>query len=182
MIRQAGNLPKRQVDGRLLHIHASGPFDHGWNAVPAIAGAHFQHGYVIGRDNGVEVERPAAIAQGVANGLDVLDDTRLIRLRDIGRQAVPGDHEAAQMLVGNGDEGDTAVHKDGIATDFGAVDELATVWVNGKKVGGHNEPPDLGWDKPFTVDVTNGSTTAVEDLTVSVYGFIRKRPHVAHSY
>jgi hypothetical protein len=38
---------------------------------------------------------------------------------------------------------------------FGAVDELATVWVNGKKVGGHNEPPDIGWDKPFTVDVTS---------------------------
>jgi hypothetical protein len=38
---------------------------------------------------------------------------------------------------------------------FGAVDELATVWVNGKKVGGHYEPPDTGWDKPFTVDVTS---------------------------
>ena len=37
---------------------------------------------------------------------------------------------------------------------FGAVDELATVWVNGKKVGGHDEPPDIGWDKPFGVDVT----------------------------
>ena len=34
----------------------------------------------------------------------------------------------------------------------------------------------------ITVDVTNGATTAVEDLTVSVYGFIRKRPHVAHGY
>jgi hypothetical protein len=30
--------------------------------------------------------------------------------------------------------------------------------------------------------VTNGATTAVEDLTVAVYGFIRKRPHVHHGY
>jgi len=37
---------------------------------------------------------------------------------------------------------------------FGAVDEVATVWVNGKRVGSHDEPPDEGWDKRFAVDVT----------------------------
>jgi len=37
---------------------------------------------------------------------------------------------------------------------FGAVDEQATVWVNGRKVGAHTEPPDIGWDERFAVDVT----------------------------
>ncbi len=37
---------------------------------------------------------------------------------------------------------------------FGAVDEVATVWVNGVKAGVHNEPPDLGWEKRFSIDVT----------------------------
>lgn len=37
---------------------------------------------------------------------------------------------------------------------FGAVDETATVWVNGVRAGAHREPPDIGWDKRFAVDVT----------------------------
>ena len=37
---------------------------------------------------------------------------------------------------------------------FGAVDETATVWVNGEEAGGHYEHPDLGWDKRFGIDVT----------------------------
>jgi hypothetical protein len=50
---------------------------------------------------------------------------------------------------------------------FGAVDEQATVWVNGKKVGGHNEPPDLGWDKRFAVDVT-GALKPGQPNTIAV--------------
>jgi formylglycine-generating enzyme required for sulfatase activity len=37
---------------------------------------------------------------------------------------------------------------------FGAVDDQAVVWVNGVKVGSHEEPPDAGWDKRFPIDVT----------------------------
>jgi len=37
---------------------------------------------------------------------------------------------------------------------FGAIDETATVWVNGGKVGGHHEPPDIGWTQRFAVPVT----------------------------
>ncbi len=37
---------------------------------------------------------------------------------------------------------------------FGAVDETAKVWVNGKLAGGHDEGADFGWDKRFAVDVT----------------------------
>jgi hypothetical protein len=36
---------------------------------------------------------------------------------------------------------------------FGAVDEIAWVWVNGIYVGQHDLGPE-GWDKPFTLDVT----------------------------
>lgn len=37
---------------------------------------------------------------------------------------------------------------------FGAVDETAIVWVNGVKVGSHEEPPDIGWDERFSIEVT----------------------------
>lgn len=38
---------------------------------------------------------------------------------------------------------------------FGAVDEQAVVWVNGRKAGEHLESPDIGWDKRFAVEVTD---------------------------
>lgn len=37
---------------------------------------------------------------------------------------------------------------------FGAVDETATVWVNGVEAGGHYEQPDIGWTQRFPIDVT----------------------------
>jgi hypothetical protein len=37
---------------------------------------------------------------------------------------------------------------------FGAVDETATVWVNGVKAGVHDEGADFGWDKRFPIKVT----------------------------
>lgn len=37
---------------------------------------------------------------------------------------------------------------------FGAVDETATVWINGVAAGGHREHPNLGWEKRFPIDVT----------------------------
>ena len=37
---------------------------------------------------------------------------------------------------------------------FGAVDETAVVWVNGIKAGVHQEPPEIGWNQPFAIDVT----------------------------
>ncbi|NCO41114.1 MAG: hypothetical protein COY42_15130 [Armatimonadetes bacterium CG_4_10_14_0_8_um_filter_66_14] len=50
---------------------------------------------------------------------------------------------------------------------FGAVDEQATVWVNGAKVGVHTEPPDLGWDKRFSAEVT-GRLRPGEQNTIAV--------------
>jgi beta-glucuronidase len=50
---------------------------------------------------------------------------------------------------------------------FGAVDETATVWVNGVKAGAHDEPPDFGWDKRFAIDVT-GKLKLGELNTVAV--------------
>lgn len=48
---------------------------------------------------------------------------------------------------------------------FGAVDEVATVWVNGLRAGGHHEPADVGWEKRFPIDVTGklkvGATNTV---------------------
>ena len=124
MMRQAGCHSKRKVDGRLLHINTRSPLDHVRNAVPAIAGAHFKHGDAVGRDNGIEVEWPAAISQGDTYGLDLLDYTLLVGLRDIGRQTVPGNHKASQMLVGDGDEGNTSVDEYCIAADFGPRNKL----------------------------------------------------------
>ncbi|MBI2302621.1 MAG: beta galactosidase jelly roll domain-containing protein [Armatimonadetes bacterium] len=72
-----------------------------------------------------------------------------------------------------------------VALWFGAVDELATVWVNGVKVGGHDEPPDLGWDKRFMVDITQAvkagavNTVAVKVSNTSLAGGIWKSVKLA---
>jgi hypothetical protein len=50
---------------------------------------------------------------------------------------------------------------------FGAVDELATVWVNGVRAGAHTEAPDVGWDKRFSIDVT-GKLRLAEPNTIAV--------------
>jgi len=50
---------------------------------------------------------------------------------------------------------------------FGAVDELATVWVNGALAGAHKEAPDVGWDKRFPIDVT-GKLKLGEPNTIAV--------------
>jgi len=50
---------------------------------------------------------------------------------------------------------------------FGAVDETATVWVNGVKAGSHQEPPDIGWDKRFAIEVT-GRLRPGEPNTIAV--------------
>jgi hypothetical protein len=55
---------------------------------------------------------------------------------------------------------------------FGAVDEIAWVWINGTYVGQHDLGPE-GWDKPFALDVTqalkwgqrNQITVRVHDST-----------------
>jgi hypothetical protein len=68
---------------------------------------------------------------------------------------------------------------------FGAVDETATVWVNGVKVGAHDEPPDFGWDKRFSVDVTGRlkpgqlNTIAVKVGNSSLAGGIWKSAKLA---
>jgi hypothetical protein len=46
---------------------------------------------------------------------------------------------------------------------FGAVDESAWVWVNGQKVGEHDEG-EAGWDKRFSMDVTNALRPAQRNL------------------
>ena len=51
---------------------------------------------------------------------------------------------------------------------FGAVDECAWVWVNGTYVGQHDIGPE-GWDKPFTLDVTDAVLWDAENqITVRV--------------
>jgi beta-galactosidase/beta-glucuronidase len=68
---------------------------------------------------------------------------------------------------------------------FGAVDELATVWVNGRLAGKHHEAPDLGWDKRFPVDVTDllqpaqPNTIAVKVKNTSLAGGIWKSVRLA---
>jgi len=52
---------------------------------------------------------------------------------------------------------------------FGAVDECAWVWLNGIYVGQHDIGPE-GWDKPFTLDVTNEVKWQAENqITVRVF-------------
>ena len=51
---------------------------------------------------------------------------------------------------------------------FGAVDESAWVWLNGKYVGQHDIGP-AGWDRPFDLDITNEVKWGGENqLTVRV--------------
>lgn len=51
---------------------------------------------------------------------------------------------------------------------FGAVDETAWVWLNGKYAGQHDVGP-LGWDKPFELDITQEILWDAESvLTVRV--------------
>ena len=50
---------------------------------------------------------------------------------------------------------------------FGAADEAARVWVNGKLVGEHDIGADIGWDKRFPIDVT-GAIKPGEMNTIAV--------------
>ena len=51
---------------------------------------------------------------------------------------------------------------------FGAVDESAWIWLNGKYVGQHDIGP-AGWDRPFDLDITNEVKWGGENqLTVRV--------------
>jgi len=61
---------------------------------------------------------------------------------------------------------------------FGAVDEMAWVWVNGQFAGEHNEGP-MGWDKRFSVDVgkfvrRGKNVIAVKVIDTSLAGGIWK--------
>ena len=52
---------------------------------------------------------------------------------------------------------------------FGAADEVAHVWVNGRLAGAHDLGPE-GWDKRFTIDITNQMKGGRENLiAVRVY-------------
>lgn len=52
---------------------------------------------------------------------------------------------------------------------FGAVDGDAVVYVNGKKVGGHKlESNGTGWDRPFSIDVTDAIQPKQNNITVQV--------------
>ncbi|NCO35439.1 MAG: hypothetical protein AUJ92_14140 [Armatimonadetes bacterium CG2_30_59_28] len=52
---------------------------------------------------------------------------------------------------------------------FGAVDEIAWVWINGRYVGQHDLGTE-GWDKPFTLDVTKELKWGEKNqITVRVY-------------
>jgi hypothetical protein len=68
---------------------------------------------------------------------------------------------------------------------FGAVDEIATVWVNGVKAGAHTEPPDIGWDKRFSIEVTGKlkpgerNTLAVQVSNTTLAGGIWKSVKLA---
>ncbi len=50
---------------------------------------------------------------------------------------------------------------------FGAVDDRATVWVNGREAGGHYEHPDMAWEKRFSIDVT-GMLIPGQENTIAV--------------
>lgn len=57
----------------------------------------------------------------------------------------------------------------GVELAFGGVDEVAWVWVNGKYAGQHDLGTD-GWDKPFTIDVSNEVVWGAKNqITVRVY-------------
>jgi hypothetical protein len=51
---------------------------------------------------------------------------------------------------------------------FGAADESATVYLNGKKIGAH-DVGEIGWDEPFSLDVTGALKPGENQLTVRVF-------------
>ncbi|HTL30970.1 MAG TPA: hypothetical protein VL282_17195, partial [Tepidisphaeraceae bacterium] len=51
---------------------------------------------------------------------------------------------------------------------FGAVDEDAQVWLNGKKIGAH-ELGELGWDEVFEFDVTPLLHAGDNEVAVRVF-------------
>ena len=56
---------------------------------------------------------------------------------------------------------------------FGAVDEVAWVWINGQYVGQHDLGPE-GWDKPFSLDVTAELKWGQQNqITVRVYDSVQ---------
>ena len=68
---------------------------------------------------------------------------------------------------------------------FGAVDEQAVVWVNGRKAGEYIEPPDIGWDKRFPIDVSGmimpgaTNTVAVKVINTTLAGGMWKSVRLA---
>lgn len=57
----------------------------------------------------------------------------------------------------------------GVEIEFGAVDEVAWVWINGQYAGQHDLGTD-GWDKPFALDVTKELKWGQKNqITVRVY-------------
>lgn len=53
---------------------------------------------------------------------------------------------------------------------FGAVDEEAVVYIDGKLAGKHQEGPN-GWDKPFALDITNLLTDSPKEHLLAVQVF-----------
>jgi len=61
-----------------------------------------------------------------------------------------------------------------IYLSFGAVDEEATVYVNGKKIGEHTVkstslPPSTLWNMPFYIDIKSGIKKGQNNITVKVF-------------
>jgi hypothetical protein len=55
-----------------------------------------------------------------------------------------------------------------ISLVFGAADEEAIVWLNGERIGAH-EQGEMGWDERFEFDVTNKLRRGDNQLTVRVF-------------
>jgi beta-galactosidase/beta-glucuronidase len=51
---------------------------------------------------------------------------------------------------------------------FGAIDGLATIHVNGRRVGTHDGNTAAAWDEPFHFDVTGLVRTGDNDLALRV--------------
>jgi Tol biopolymer transport system component len=51
---------------------------------------------------------------------------------------------------------------------FGAVDEQLVLWIDGQYAGDYDRPPDVGWDKPFAIDVTGKLTAGRHHLALRV--------------
>ena len=56
-----------------------------------------------------------------------------------------------------------------IYLQFGAVDEHLIVWVNGKYTGDYDRIPDIGWDQPFIIDITDNINSGKNHLAFRVY-------------